>query len=116
MFIYGVTDSKQCLTTQVRVLLAISTLPGKLPSLFLLILTQGDVFIDFYKEGGAERRGEHRWERNINRLPLVHAQTRDGTHSLSRCPDWELNLQAFGVRDARPGFSPGASAGPTIHP
>ena len=50
------------------------------------------MFIDF-RESGRER------ERNIDWLPPVHALTRDWTQNLGMCPDWELNLQPFGVWD-----------------
>ena len=30
-------------------------------------------------------------------LPPTHAQTRDWIHNLGMCPDWESNLQPFGV-------------------
>ena len=40
--------------------------------------------------------------RNFNRVPSGYASTRDGTHNLGMCPDWELNPQPFGVWGGAP--------------
>ena len=48
------------------------------------------------------RERERERERNIDQLPPVRALTRDGTHNLERCPDWELNLKPFGVWNDTP--------------
>ena len=45
---------------------------------------------------------ERERERNINQLPPYCAPTRDQTYSLGMCPDWNLNLQPFGVWDDAP--------------
>ena len=47
-----------------------------------------------------EREGEkYQYERSIDRLLLIRALTRDQTHSLGMCPDWESNLWCFGLWD-----------------
>ena len=38
-------------------------------------------------------------ERNIDWLPLLCPPTRDQTRNPSMCPDWELNLLPFALRD-----------------
>ena len=45
-------------------------------------------------------RGGER-ERNMDWLPPIHTETWDWTHSLDICPDWESNLQPFGVPKIR---------------
>ena len=39
------------------------------------------------------------WVRNINLVPLVCALTRDRTHKLGLCPDWESNHRPFALPD-----------------
>ena len=47
-----------------------------------------------------EREGEkYQYERSIDRLLLIRALTRDQTHSLGMCPDWELNPRLSGLWD-----------------
>ena len=58
------------------------------PRIYLLIL-EG--------EGG----GEKERETSISCLPYM-PRTRDQTHNRSMCPDWEWDLQPFGVRDDAP--------------
>ena len=41
------------------------------------------------REAGREKR---LCERNINMLSLAHALTRDQTHNLDMCPEWEVLL------------------------
>ena len=36
---------------------------------------------------------------NMDWLPLAHALTGDQIHNPGMCPDWELNLQHFGLWD-----------------
>ena len=47
----------------------------------------------FLNKGGGRKRGREAWicERNINRLPLIHAPTRDPNHNPGMCPNQELN-------------------------
>ena len=52
------------------------------------------MFIDFFFERERDRDIDMR---NNHLLPPVHTPTGDRTHSLGMCPDWELNLQPFGV-------------------
>ena len=62
------------------------------------------------EEGGREREKEREKQlceketsiRYLDGLPLVHTPTRDQTHSLGMCPDWESNLQPFGLQDDAP--------------
>ena len=51
------------------------------------------MFIDFRER----RRDRQRQvcEKNINLLPPVCDPTRDQTHNLVMCPDWESKLQPF---------------------
>lgn len=42
----------------------------------------------FILERRKERREISMWERDIDWLPFVHAQTRDWTRTLIVCPDW----------------------------
>ena len=42
------------------------------------------------------------WERKINRLPPVHAPTKDWTCNLGMCPEQKSNPQPFGVWDGAP--------------
>ena len=42
------------------------------------------------------------WGRNMDRLFPINTLTGDRTYNLVLCPDWELNLQPFGVRDNTP--------------
>ena len=41
-------------------------------------------------------------ERNIDRLPLTCAPSKDQTHNLDMCPDWELNPRPFKLPDDVP--------------
>ena len=45
---------------------------------------------------------ERERERSIDWLPPISTSNGDQTYNLSMCPDWELNLQPFGVRDNTP--------------
>ena len=64
-------------------------------------------FYSFLREGKGGRKGGREtstWERNIDRLPPVHAPTRDWNpgdwaHNPGMCPDWELNPRLFGLQD-----------------
>ena len=49
-----------------------------------------------------ERREERekKRERNINLLPLEHAQTGDRTHNPGMCPDWESSQWPFTLQDS----------------
>ena len=47
------------------------------------------------EEGGGER------EKYQPATPIC-AQTRDRTHNLGMCPDWDSNLQPFGLQDDAP--------------
>ena len=49
-----------------------------------------------------ERERTSIWERYITWLPLTHAPTRDQTCNSGTCPDWELNLWPFSLRDDAP--------------
>ena len=54
------------------------------------------MFTDFRERAGGERvreREKHRCKRE------THTPTRDQTHDLGMCPNWELNPQSFGVWD-----------------
>ena len=60
------------------------------------------------REGGRRERDEvcvcvcvreRERERSIDWLPPISTSNGDQTYNLSMCPDWELNLQPFGVRD-----------------
>ena len=48
-----------------------------------------------------ERKGERERERERDWLHIC-TPTRDWTQNLGMCPDWESNLQPFGVRDDAP--------------
>ena len=69
------------------------------------------LFIYFLERG--EGKEEER-ERNISvRLPLMSPPTRDLAHNPGMCPDWESNLQPFGLQTCaqstelyQPGLSP----------
>lgn len=61
-----------------------------------LILTQGYVFVAFFRERGRER------ERDIDWLSPMHTPTGDRTHNLGMCPEGESNLPPFGVWDDVP--------------
>ena len=78
-----------------------------------------DTFIDFFRErgsGGEEREKERgretsTWEGNIDWLPPKCSTTRDRTHNLGMCPEREMNLQSFCVRDNIPtNWAPGQSS------
>ena len=58
------------------------------------ILTWGHAYWFLERGKAREREGE----RNIDRLPLVYAPTRDHTCNLGMCPDWESNLRSFGLQ------------------
>lgn len=52
-------------------------------------------------------------EKNINR-PYIRTLTKDQTHNLSVRPNWESNLQTFGVGDNAPinsATQPGLTSG-----
>ena len=53
------------------------------------------------REEGRERETAM-WERNINRMPPIHAPTGYWTHNLGMCPDRKLILQSFGAWDDSP--------------
>ena len=60
------------------------------------------MFTDF-REKGRQREGETSMgERNMDRLPPLHAPTRDRTHSLRTCPDRKAKLKPLGVGDVTP--------------
>ena len=42
------------------------------------------------------------WERNINQFPPMCTPTGYWTHNLGMCPEWDSNLQPFGVQDNVP--------------
>ena len=52
--------------------------------------------------GGERNINVREKQRNIDQLPPIHSLTRDQTHNLGLCPDWELNLQPFGVWNNAP--------------
>ena len=60
-------------------------------NMFLLILER--------EEGKAR---EPMWQKNNIQLPPIHTLTRDQTHNLGMCPDWELNPQPSGLQDGAP--------------
>ena len=61
------------------------------------------MLIDFRekrREGRREGEGERERYidvRNINGLSLALNVTKDWTHNLGMCPNWESNLQSFGA-------------------
>ena len=69
-------------------------------------------FLLIFREKGREDRerqtDRHRQTdrgvnvRNINQLSPIHALTSDWTCYLGMCPDWDLNMQPFGVWDDAP--------------
>ena len=75
--------------------------------IFLLLFLNFFFFYSFLREGKGGRKGGREtstWERNIDRLPPVHAPTRDWNpgdwaHNPGMCPDWELNPRLFGLQD-----------------
>ena len=60
-------------------------------------------FCCFLREegGGTEREKREKEKTSIVRL-LIHTQSGHQTCSLGMCPDWELNLQPFGLQDNAP--------------
>ena len=62
------------------------------------------MFIYFSERGrcGGGQKKKSMWERNSNLLPPIHTPTKDQTHSLGMCPDWDLNPQPLGVQDDAP--------------
>ena len=59
---------------------------------------------------GRETKGYRETEREKKTLmgwPPAHARTRDQTHNLGMCPDWESNPQPFGARGNASTESPG---------
>ena len=58
-------------------------------------------FIYSYLERGKGREGETpMWEKNSDRLPLVHVLIRDQICTLAVCPDRELNQQPLALQIA----------------
>ena len=57
------------------------------------------MFIGFRERGMGRERETLIWERNINRLPPVHALNGNQTHNLGVGTDRELNLQPFSAQD-----------------
>ena len=60
------------------------------------------MFIDFRGRGREGQREISMWEKNINHLPPIRAPRGDCTRNLNMCPDPELNLQTFSVREDAP--------------
>ena len=62
------------------------------------------MFIDF-RETGKEKERDRDIDidvRNIDWLPPICIPAGEGSHNLGTCPDQELNLQPFDVRDDTP--------------
>ena len=59
------------------------------------------------REEGRERERNIDVRETVIGLPPVHAPTRNQTHNLGMCPDWESNPQPFGVWDDAPTELPG---------
>lgn len=57
--------------------------------------------IDFRERRKGSRR-ELELERNTNWLPSARIPTRDQTHNLGMCWDWELNPRPFSTGDDTP--------------
>ena len=58
------------------------------------------MFLLTFREREGEREKEtSMWKRNIDQLPPICTPTGDWTCNPGMCPDWELNLQPFGVPD-----------------
>ena len=57
-------------------------------------------FLERKGVGGRERERER--ERNIDWLSPICTPTRDWTHNLGMCPDWESNPQPLSAQDSDP--------------
>ena len=70
--------------------------------IYLFYSSPEDMFLLISERGKEKERETLMWERNIDQLPPMRALTGDQTCNLGMCPDWELNLQPFGVWDNNP--------------
>ena len=63
-----------------------------------------DMLIDSKEKGreGQSWRETLMWETDIDRLPLIHATSRDWTHIPGMCHDWKLNPWPFGLQNNAP--------------
>ena len=64
--------------------------------LFLIDFREGE------REGEGDKGREREKKKNSDQLSPIGALMEAGTHSLSMCPDWELNPQPFSVWDSAP--------------
>ena len=53
----------------------------------------------FREEKGGKEVVKHQYERNMDRLPLVHAPSGDQTCNPGMCPDQEWNWQPYALWD-----------------